>query len=488
MTGLRRLYFPDPDRRRAVAEACAAGKGLPAPRRYAAWVAIILGLMLAVLDGTIANVALPSIARHFSADPASSIWIVNGYLLAIVMTLLPLAALADIYGYRTVYLGGIALFTVASVGCVFAGSLGQLTAARVIQGLGASGLMAINMSILRYTVARENLGAAIGLNAMIVAIAATVGPVVAGAILSVTTWHWLFAINIPLGILTLLIGWPSLPESLHVPRRFDWISAILSAAGLGLAITAIDGIGNDLPAWLTLTQLMGGIIAFALLLLRERGAASPMLPVDLLRIPVFSLSVTTSIVSFTAQLLAFVSLPFLLQNVMGHSPSVAGLLMMPWPLAIAVVAPIAGRLSGRFPPAILGGLGLAALAAGLLALSLMSKDAAVWDIAWRMALCGAGFGLFQSPNNRVMIESAPMWRSGAASGMLGTARLTGQSLGAALVALLMGQFGLEGASLALFLGSVFAVLAAGLSMSRLALRKNEDGRADAAKPPADIDL
>ncbi|HEY0274867.1 MAG TPA: MFS transporter [Paenirhodobacter sp.] len=471
MTFSRAMFFPDPSQREALAAASAQGKGLPAPRRHIAWAALMLGLVLAVLDSTIANVALPTIAEHFHTDAASSIWIVNGYQLAIVMALLPLATLADIHGYRTVYIGGIVLFTVASGACVLAGSMLELTLARILQGLGAAGMMAVNMSVLRFTVARQNFGVAVGINAMVVGVASTVGPALAGLILSVASWHWLFAINIPLGILTLMLAWPSLPESQRVKVPFDGLSALLSAGGIGLFITGIDGIGARVPHWGTALQLLGSVLCLGLLIRHERGSERPMLPMDLLRIPAFSLSVGTSIASFATQLLAFVGLPFLLQSVMHYSPTMVGLLMMPWPMAVVVVAPFAGRFSDRIPPAILGGVGLICLAVGMLALALVRVDTPVWDICWRMALCGAGFGLFQSPNNRAMLESAPMNRSGAASGMLGTARLTGQSLGAALVALLLGQFGLWGATGAMLAGAGFALLAAITSMTRLAVAR-----------------
>lgn len=465
----RELLHPSPEQQQALARASAEGRGLPAPQRYFSWVAIMLGLTLAVLDGTIANVALPSIAAHFHVEAAASIWIVNGYQLAIVVALLPLANLADIHGYRKVYLGGIALFTLASVACVFSGSLGMLTVARIAQGLGAAGLMSVNMSVLRFTVPQARFGAAVGINAMVVAVASTVGPALAGAILSVASWHWLFAINIPLGLLTLLFGWIGLPEGVRVMHRFDWRAAVLSALGLCLLITAVDGAGGGLPLWVTALQLIGAGLCFAVQIRHERGSDRPMLPVDLLRIPAFSLSICTSVASFTTQLLAFVALPFLLQSVMSYSPTEVGILMMAWPLAVAVIAPIAGRLSDRYPPAILGGVGLVCLAVGMAALGLLGPGAPVWDICWRMALCGFGFGLFQSPNNRAMLETAPMSRSGAASGMLGTARLTGQSLGAALVGLLLGRIGLSGAQTALLLGAGFAFVAAITSMSRLAV-------------------
>ncbi len=440
--------------------------GLPTPRRYLAMATIVVGLTLAVLDGTIANVALPTIAQDFNASAASSIWIINAYQMAIVISLLPLASLGEIYGYRRVYLWGIALFTVASLGCVMAHSLAVLTVARALQGFGAAGLMSVNGAVLRYTVPKARFGAAIGVNAMVVAGASTIGPAFAGIALSLVSWQWLFAINLPLGVLTLALGWRSLPHSHLSHQRFDWISAGLSAVALGLVITTIDSLGHDLNwGWLA-AQGGGCVAAFIVLVRREMGVAQPLLPLDLLRIPIFSLSLGTSVASFAAQILAFVSLPFTFQTVMGFPPAQVGLLMMPWPAAIAVVAPLSGRLADRFNAAILGFAGLILLALGLLALWLLPVQPTPLDISWRMALCGVGFGLFQAPNNRTMIGAAPMARSGAASGLLSTARLTGQSIGAALVSLLLARAGMAGANLALALAAGFAAVAAVISVTR----------------------
>lgn len=463
--------IPSPEQRAALAAASAAGRGLPPPYRYFSWITIMVGITLSVLDGTIANVALPTIAAHFQADASVSIWIVNGYQLAIVVALLPLATLGEIVTFRTVYLTGIVLFTVASAGCVLADSLTSLTIARIVQGLGAAGMMSVNTALLRHIIPREKFGAAIGINALVVGVSATVGPAVAGLALAVVDWRWLFAFNIPLGIITLALGIPSLPDSPRAKQRFDGVSAILSAMAIGLVITTIDSLGHDLPWYLIAAQILICVPCFIILAKRERHSARPMLPLDLLRIPVFTLSVCTSIASFTTQLLAFVALPFQFQLIMHYPPAEVGLLMMPWPFAVAISAPIAGWLSDRFPPAILGGVGLVFLAMGMAALAVLAADASHLDIGWRMALCGLGFGLFQAPNNRAMLDAAPMERSGGAGGMLSTARLTGQSIGAALVALMLAQFGLQGASHALFLGTAFATLAAIFSLSRLSLKK-----------------
>lgn len=446
-----------------------AADGLAMPRRAFAWATIILGLTLAVLDGSIANVALPTIAEEFKADPAVSIWIVNGYQLAIVMALLPLSTLGERYGYRWVYLYGILLFTVASLGCVLAPSLQALTVARVVQGLGAAGLMSVNAAVLRYTVPQAKFGAAIGMNALVVAAASTAGPAISGVLLALASWRWLFAINLPLGVLVLLLGWRSLPESDRTHDRFDVPSAVLSALAFGLVVTIIDSFGHAIAWGIVLPQVVACVLAFVWLFARARGTARPMLPLDLLRLPIFSLSISTSVASFAAQMLAFVSLPFTFQMLYQMSPTGVGILMMPWPLAVAVVAPLAGRLADRYSSAVLGGTGLILLAVGLVLLGLLPAHPANWDIAWRMALCGAGFGLFQSPNNRTMIAAAPRERSGAASGMLSVARLMGQSIGTALVALLLAQFGIAGAVTALFTGAAFAAVAAVFSLTRLAV-------------------
>ncbi|MFZ2100047.1 MAG: MFS transporter, partial [Oricola sp.] len=321
--------------------------GLDAPQRFWAWAAVLLTITLAVLDGTIANVALPSIAADFDVSPSASIWIVNGYQLAIVVSLLPAASLGEILGYRRVYLSGIVLFTAASLACALSQSLPQLAAARVVQGFGAAGLMSVNAAMLRYIVPKARFGAAIGVNAFFVASAATAGPVLAGFVLAWTTWPWLFAINVPLGIVAATMGWLSLPQSDRADRRFDWISALLSATTIGLLVTTIDIAGQE-ARW---PQVAGGIagmaIAGTLLVRRALKVAEPLLPLDLLRRPVFAMSIGTSIASFIAHTMAFVALPFAFQSIMGFAPAEVGLLMMPWPLATAVAAPLAGRLSDR---------------------------------------------------------------------------------------------------------------------------------------------
>jgi DHA2 family multidrug resistance protein-like MFS transporter len=441
--------------------------GLPLPQRRWAVLTIALGIIMAVVDGAIANVALPTIARDLHAIPAFSIWIVNGYQLAITISLLPLASLGEIIGYRRVYLLGLLLFTLGSLSCALSHTLFTLTVARIGQGFGAAGIMSVNAALVRFTYPRALLGRGIGLNAMIVAVSAAVGPTAAAAILAVGTWPYLFAINIPIGAAAVALGLHFLP---HVPRAihsFDWQSAILSAITFGLGIAAIDSVGHGEPLSLCLLEIGIAVGSGVLLVRRQRHVPSPLLPVDLLRIPIFALSICTSIASFCGQMLAFVAIPFYLESRFGYSAVQMGLLITPWPIAVAIAAPVAGRLAERYPAGLLGGVGLLLFAAGLGALALLPDYPSIVDVVWRMALSGLGFGLFQTPNNRTMIAAAPRERSGGASGMLGTARLLGQTIGAALVALLLARYPEEGTRFSLFAGVGFAVLGAMLSMLRL---------------------
>jgi DHA2 family multidrug resistance protein-like MFS transporter len=445
--------------------------GLPSGRRGWAILTVALAITMSVLDGAIANIALPTIARDLNASPASSIWVVNAYQLAVTILLLPLASLGEIWSYRRVYYVGLGVFTLASLSCALSDSLVTLTLARILQGIGAAGIMSVNGALIRFIYPRRMLGRGIGINAVVVAVSAAVGPTVAAGILAVATWPWLFAINVPVGLVALAAA-RALPSSPRSPRRFDMPSALLNALFFGVLITAIDSAAHGEAWWLVTGEAVAALAAGAALVLRQLPQTSPLLPVDLLRIPIFALSIATSVASFIAQMLAYVALPFFFQDGLAMGQVETGLLMTPWPLATAVVAPIAGRLADRYPAGILGGLGLGAFAAGLAALALLPAHPSVADITWRMTLCGAGFGLFQSPNNRAMLGSAPRERSGGASGMLGTARLLGQTVGAALVALMFGLFGVRAAGVTLFTAAGFAVVAAGVSCLRLLERTN----------------
>jgi DHA2 family multidrug resistance protein-like MFS transporter len=380
--------------------------GLPTPQRYWSMLAIALGISMSVLDASVANIALPSIARTLRTTPAESIWVINAYQLAIVMALLPLASLGEQVGYRRVYQVGLLVFTFGSLACAFSGTLPVLVTARAVQGLGAAGIMSVNGALVRYTYPRASLGRGIGINALTVSIAAALGPSIASGILTLGPWPWLFAVNVPIGLVNSVMAARSLPESERSGRPFDWPSALLNAVVFGLFFVGVD----------SFTHLQGGgtiaamllVIAFAAaarLIHRQARAPQPLIPLDLLRIRVFALSMIVSICAFTAYTLAFVALPFYFESTLHRTQTETGLLMTPWPVALALMAPLAGRLSDRIPAGILGGIGLVALSGGLALLAMLGPQATSVGIGWRMALSGLGFGLFQSPNNRTLLSS-----------------------------------------------------------------------------------
>ena len=387
--------------------------GLHRPQLFYAMGAVWCGIFLSVVDGNICNVALPVIAQELGVSPADSIWVVNAFQLVVMMALLPFSTLGELYSYKKVYLSGVAVFTVASVLCTVSHSLLMLVASRAFQGLGAAMMMSVNTSVAKLVFPRRHFGKGVGINATVV--------------------PWLFAINIPVGIVTFLMGWRFLPDNpTHiVGRRFHIGDALLNAAVFGLLIGCIEMYSHDVsPAVVTVAAAVLLVLGF-LYIRSQLRRRYPMLPFDLLRIPAFSMSVTTSVVSYTAQMMVLVGMPFMLLHTFGMNAVETGAVMTAWPFIVMFVAPLSGSLSGKIHPGLLGGFGLLLMSAGCFLLSQMPADASPFAFGWRLALCGAGFGFFQSPNNHLLLSSAPNHRAGSASGMLSTARLTGQATGAA---------------------------------------------------------
>ena len=454
--------------------------GLPTPARYHAMVVIILGIALSVLDGTIVNLALPGIARDLQASAAQAVWVVNAYQVATLALLLPCATLGDLIGYRRVYLGGLVLFTVSSLGCALSHSLLLLAAMRAIQGLGAAGIMSVNAALVRLIYPRRMLGRGIAINSLVVATASVAGPSIAAGILSVASWPWLFVLNLPLGVVVLWLGFRALPpNSVAAPAgvRLSWLDVLLNVLMFSLVVLGVDALGARSALTATpssvgagLALVAGGLLVGLVYVRRQWVQPLPLFPLDLLRIPVFALSMGTSVGAFAAQMLAYIALPFLLLDSYGRSPLQAGLLITAWPLAIVVVAPIVGRLIGRYPDGLLGGIGMGIMAIGLALMAALPAQPDNAAIAWRMVLCGIGFGMFQSPNNHTILTTAPEHRSGGASGMLGTARLTGQTLGAVLLSIIFSMVNAHngrGPVIALALAACFAAVAGIFSSLRV---------------------
>ncbi len=312
--------------------------------------------------------------------------------------------------------------------------------ARVLQGFGGAGIMSVNGALIRFIFPRSALGRGIGYNVLIVSGSSAAGPSVAAAIMAVAPWPWLFAMQMPFALVAMVLGLRFLPYS---PAGRTRLRPAQRRAERDHARPVHHRAGRHRPrpehapssrcSWCVCVAV--GVVFVR----RQLRLRAPMLPVDLFRRPVFSLSVGTAICAHGAQMIAMITLPFYFQYVGGMSPVEIGALITPWPAALVVVGadrrppgrPLPGRPARRRRPG--GDDGRAA--AGAVHAERRSPRC---DIAWRLALCGLGFGFFQSPNNRLLIGSAPPDRAGAGSGMLSTSRLVGQTTGSALVALVFG--------------------------------------------------
>ncbi|WP_110031116.1 MFS transporter [Hoeflea marina] len=425
---------------------------------------LLMALILVVLDAAIANVALPSIAASLGAHPGDTVWVVSSYQLAVLVALLPCGALGEIYGPRRVFLIGVTVFTLASAACAIATSLPMLVGARFVQGLGAGAIMALAAMNLRFAVPERMLGSIIGFNTMAVAISSAAGPGVAGAILSLASWPWLFAVNIPIGIVVLACG-GFLGHLGGVRRRFNLAALAANTLMFLLFFAGADRIAEAPVGGAAL--IAGSALCLFALLRLERDTSTPIVPTDLLAEPGFRIAAIGSVVCFTGQMLGFVAIPFYLQHTMGMSPALAGLHMMAWPAATIIIAPVSGRLADRIKTAWLCAIGGGLMAAGLLIAGLAPADPKAILFVLGMVLAGGGFGLFQTPNNRILLLSAPKARSGAAGAMQGTARLTGQTMGSIAMSVIFALAPLSIApNLALVLAGVCAAVAAVISLSR----------------------
>ena len=426
--------------------------------RRTAIFAVLSAMAMVVLDAGIATVALPTVGRSLHVTPAESVLVVVAYQAAVLMALLPFGALGERFGHRRMFANGVAIFTVATGLSSLAPSFPFLLAARFLQGIGGGAVMALGVALLRQTVTHDRLGAAIGWNALTVALASAAAPALGAVIVSGGDWRWIYVVNLPV-CLAVLWATRALPEGVTRTGSFDWISTGLNAALFGLLIVGAQLVVADTAV--AALVLGGAALSLGALIGREWGKTAPLLPLDLLRARSFRIPVIASVCCFSGQTAALVALPFYLHG-LGQSALVTGLYMTVWPLGVALTAPIAGRLADRAPNAWLCAAGAACLAAGLGGAALLSPEGDPRLLIPMMALCGAGFGLFQTPNNRSMFLAAPLERSGAAGGMQGTARVAGQTAGALMMTVLFSVTTVQSASRTGLATAAFILIAAAL--------------------------
>lgn len=453
------------------------------PRPAIAITAVLAAMVLVVLDAAMANVALPGIAHALQVTPGMSVWVITAYQTALLMALLPCAALGESLGYRRVFTWGVALFAGASVLCALAPSLPWLVAARFVQGIGGAAVMALGIALLRAVVPHQRLGAAIGWNALAVGLASAAGPAIGAAVLSVTTWPWLFAVNLPLGVLV-LFATRALPDAGGTARPLDLFSVALNAGTFASLV-----IGAELlpikPA-LAVLLLAAAAIQLVVLVRRELPKSVPLIPFDLLRADAFRSSVIASVCCFAGLTAGMIALTFYLQHALGQDALKAAMYITPWPLTVAIAAPFAGRLADRLSTAWLCAVGGVCLAAGLGAIAVWPLKGSPLPLVPFTVLCGLGFSLFNVANNRSMFLSAPRERSAAAGGLQGTARLLGQTAGAVIMTQLFALTSVDAASqIGLGIGAVLALVAGLVSVLRVSPMKSDARNASGVAAPAD---
>ncbi len=439
--------------------------GLPAPRRYWAAATLLCGISLTVLDTTIVNVALPTIAANLGQPASRMVWVVNSYSLTIVMFLLLMAAVAERLGFKRLFTFGVVAFMLSSLGCALSTALWQLNLARVCQGVGAATLMCMFGGMVRNIYPSRHLGRGVSLNATVVALMSVLGPSIGSLIVSVASWRWIFAVNVPVS-LVLLAGIRTLPDVPRIKGPIDVPSALVSMAAMAAFIIGVDDLTENFPKALL---LIAAAVALARVLVRRaNGQQAPLVPIDLLRIKPLGFAVAASVFTFAAQTAAYVSLPFYFLHELGREQWQLGMLMAAWPVGTAAIAVLAGRLADRYSAALLSGLGAGAMAIALIGVALLPHGASNTSVMGVMFLAGLGFGFFQTPNNRAMLGAAPLERSGAVGGVQSTTRVFGQSLGTALVAVAYGLHIAHGSTMALILAAFCAMLAVGVNTVRSA--------------------
>jgi DHA2 family multidrug resistance protein-like MFS transporter len=453
--------------------------GLPTPRRYFAIVAVSLGTALVVIDSSIIAVALPTLARDLGVLPSSAVLVVTVYQLVLVMLLLPFSALGDRIGLRRLYQYGQITFCIASALCFFARSLPFLLVARAAQAVGAAAALSVSSALIRGIYPSQRLGRGLGINNVVVSSSAALAPTLGGLILAVAPWPWIFAATVPLALLSIWVGRKSLPEPTPRDEPYDVLAAVLCALTFGLVISGLESaVHGDSPIVSVAVISAGAVVGFVFVR-RELGEKAPILPVDLLASPVLRLSVIGALMAFVGSMTVILSMPFRLQQDFGFSPSEVGAVITPWPLGMMLLGPLAGSLSDRIPAGVLGGIGMTIATIALLLIAYLPTDANHFEIAWRMMLAGAGYGFFLVPNARLIIGSAPVTRAASAGGLISTTRLTGQTLGATVVAALLAANLGSGRTPAMVAAGL-ALIAGLCSLARLTPTLSRGGKGEGA--------
>ena len=393
---------------------------------------IMLGTMMGTLDTSIANVAMPTIARAFHRSVDDAEWVLLSFMLVTSSTLVLFGRLGDMFGQKRIYLTGFGIFGLASLACSFSPSLGFLIGARAVQAIGAAMLVSSNQALIVDTFPAKMRGRAIGLNGSAVAVGLSTGPILGGAIVTFAHWSWIFLINVPISIVALAAGAVVLKPTAPRGKGFDPLGALLSVAGLfalslALSRAHVWGWGSKY----TIGVLVIAAIVLAIFVRVEGRVPYPTLDLQLFKNRLFAFSVLAAFVFFVAYSGIIFIVPLAAQTTLGATALQAGFLLLPITVMNIVLAPAAGALSDRVPVRFVSTFGACVVAIGAFILSRLPPHPQTWQIVTAMMLAGFGTAVFTQPNNSAIMGSAPENRRGIAAGTLATARTSGQLLGVA---------------------------------------------------------
>ena len=404
-------------------------------RKWLVMSAIAMGIFLSTIDGSIVNVALPTLVNSFNTDFAVVQWVVLAYLLTVTTLMLSMGRLGDMIGKKPLYTAGLVLFTIGSVLCGLAPTEYWLIGSRVLQALGASAIMALGTAILTEAFPPSERGKALGIGGTMVSVGIMAGPMLGGLIINALSWHWIFFVNLPIGIIGFIMVLRFVPDIRPVGKqRFDLPGAVILCTGLlTLLLSLTFGQQTGFGSTPAIALFAAFLVLLAAFILVESHSRSPMIDLSLFQNRLFSVNLITGFISFISVAGTVILLPFYLQDVLGHGPEVVGLMMGVVPVAMGVMAPIAGWLSDRMGPRRIIVFGLFASVVGYYAASTLQTDTSVLGYLLRFVPVGIGLGVFNAPNNSAIMGSAPRHRLGVASGLLSMTRTLGQTVGIAVL-------------------------------------------------------
>ncbi|VVS92507.1 DHA2 family efflux MFS transporter permease subunit [Desulfoluna spongiiphila] len=416
---------------------CARGteikEGHPRDAKWRVLAAVSTGAFLASLDSSIVNISLPTLVRDFDAGFARVQWVVLAYMVTVVSLILPLGRIGDILGKKNIYLGGFIVFTAGSALCGTGASLSGLIAFRVIQGVGASMIMALGFAIVTEAFPAQERGRAIGILSALCAAAIALGPVLGGVCIEALSWPWIFRVNVPLGIIGCAMVHGYVPgDTVKKGESFGGSGAVSLSAALVFLFVGITW--GQVHGYTPLTALavgVGFVFSSAVFITSENRAVQPLIDVSLFSDRQFTLNLVTGFIAFVAYAGMVLLLPFYLEEVAGYPTRRAGLLMAVVPVSLGVMSPLSGALSDRFGSRLVTTAGLCVSLGAYFAASSLDGGTSVPGLVARLVALGAGMGLFMSPNNSAIMGSVARDRLGIASGLLTAARTLGQAMGAA---------------------------------------------------------